>query len=158
VESQLSTAVSLARSRRSKPPILSASELDTLAQAFAAAIPKEEISMAALQGHLMLFKSRPHQAVKAAPDFVMRERERMAQVAAVTAQKERGSGNVVAASIAPPTTTTGNGTSIEATVTSTPGSNDNTRVCTPAVTAASVLSTDTTPTVGILNATPFTSN
>lgn len=161
VESQSSTqstAVSLARSRRSKPPILSASELDTLAQAFAAAIPKEEISMAALQGHLMLFKSRPHQAVRAAPDFVMRERERMAQVATVTAQKERGSGDVFTPSTAPTTTTTGNRTSIEVTATSTPGTNDNTRVCTPAVTPASVLSADITSTAGIPIATPSTFN
>src|SRR5258708_3607599 len=89
LSSTQSAALTLARSRRSKPPTLSPSELDTLAQAFAMAIPEEEISMAALQGHLMLFKSRPHQAVKAAPDFVVKERERMAQTAAVSAQKER---------------------------------------------------------------------
>ncbi|KAF8329373.1 uncharacterized protein EI90DRAFT_2997066, partial [Cantharellus anzutake] len=75
-------------SNDTKSPKLSTSQLDALAHAFAAVIPEEEISMAALQGHLMLYKTRPHEAVRATPDFVIKEKERQARAAVVAAEKE----------------------------------------------------------------------
>ena len=58
----------------SSPYELSASELAKLAKEFASQIPEEELSMAALQGHLMRYKTRPHEAVSATTAWVEDER------------------------------------------------------------------------------------
>ncbi|KAG9078890.1 hypothetical protein FS749_009053 [Ceratobasidium sp. UAMH 11750] len=55
-------------------PKLSAETLDYLAERFARAIPEEEVSMAALQGHLMCHKRQPQEAVESAPAWIARER------------------------------------------------------------------------------------
>ncbi|KAF9517144.1 hypothetical protein BS47DRAFT_1340173 [Hydnum rufescens UP504] len=64
-----------ARSRHSKAPRLTPEQLRTLAQGFADCIPEEELSMASLQGHLMMHKTRPDEAVRTAPAFVIKQRE-----------------------------------------------------------------------------------
>ncbi|KAJ7066519.1 P-loop containing nucleoside triphosphate hydrolase protein [Mycena amicta] len=52
----------------------SADQIAALAERFAEAIPEREISMAALQGYLMTYKIRPHEAVRAAKEWVVSER------------------------------------------------------------------------------------
>ncbi|KAG8702515.1 hypothetical protein FRC11_011430, partial [Ceratobasidium sp. 423] len=56
-------------------PKLSAATVEYLAQKFADAIPEEEVSMAALQGHLMCHKRQPKEAVDSAPAWIARERQ-----------------------------------------------------------------------------------
>ncbi|QRV88320.1 AAA family ATPase [Ceratobasidium sp. AG-Ba] len=55
-------------------PKLSAATVDYLAKRFADAIPDNEVSMAALQGHLMCFKRQPREAVDSAPAWIAKER------------------------------------------------------------------------------------
>lgn len=55
-------------------PKLSAATVEYLASRFADAIPEEEVSMAALQGHLMCHKRQPREAVEAAPAWILKER------------------------------------------------------------------------------------
>ena len=54
-------------------PILTHSEAEELAAAFAAAIPSRAFSMATLQGYLMAYKVRPREAVADAPAWVARK-------------------------------------------------------------------------------------
>jgi mitochondrial chaperone BCS1 len=68
-----------ARSRHGKPPRLTPEQLRTLAQGFADCIPEEELSMASLQGHLMMHKTRPDEAVRTAPAFIIKQREARAK-------------------------------------------------------------------------------
>ncbi|CAE6517540.1 unnamed protein product [Rhizoctonia solani] len=56
-------------------PKLSAATVEYLAQEFANAIPEEEVSMAALQGHLMCHKRQPKEAVDSALAWIARERQ-----------------------------------------------------------------------------------
>lgn len=49
---------------------LTVKERDALASQFASAIPDRVTSMAAIQGHLMAFKTRPHDAVSKVDDFI----------------------------------------------------------------------------------------
>ncbi|CAE6368404.1 unnamed protein product [Rhizoctonia solani] len=56
-------------------PRLSVATVEYLAQQFANAIPEEEVSMAALQGHLMCYKRQPKEAVDSAPAWIARERQ-----------------------------------------------------------------------------------
>ncbi|CAE6351983.1 unnamed protein product [Rhizoctonia solani] len=56
-------------------PKLSAATVEYLARQFANAIPEEEVSMAALQGHLMCYKRQPKEAVDSAPAWIARERQ-----------------------------------------------------------------------------------
>ncbi|KAH7326947.1 P-loop containing nucleoside triphosphate hydrolase protein [Rhizoctonia solani] len=56
-------------------PKLSAATVEYLAQQFANAIPEEEVSMAALQGHLMCHKRQPKEAVDSAPAWITRDRQ-----------------------------------------------------------------------------------
>ncbi|KAF8757601.1 P-loop containing nucleoside triphosphate hydrolase protein [Rhizoctonia solani] len=49
--------------------------VEYLAQQFANAIPEEEVSMAALQGHLMCHKRQPKEAVDSALEWISRERQ-----------------------------------------------------------------------------------
>lgn len=55
-------------------PKLSTATVDYLAERFAESIPEEEVSMAALQGHLMCHKRQPKEAVDSAPAWIARER------------------------------------------------------------------------------------
>ncbi|CAE6470666.1 hypothetical protein ACGC1H_003955 [Rhizoctonia solani] len=56
-------------------PKLSSATVEYLAQQFANAIPEDEVSMAALQGHLMCHKRQPKEAVDSAPAWIARERQ-----------------------------------------------------------------------------------
>ena len=47
---------------------------DMLATEFTAAIPDYVVSMASIQGHLMLYKTHPHKAVRTAVTFIEGER------------------------------------------------------------------------------------
>lgn len=57
-----------------RAPKLSPEEVARLAASFAACIPEREFSMAALQGYLMTYKTRPLEAIKEAPAWVAKER------------------------------------------------------------------------------------
>jgi len=57
-------------------PKLTTAQLNQLAERFMSFIPERTLSMAAIQGHLMSFKTRPEEAVVAAEEFVRREQER----------------------------------------------------------------------------------
>jgi chaperone BCS1 len=48
----------------------------TYAKQFASQIPQKELSMSAIQGHLLNYKTRPIEAVKSVEEFVEMERER----------------------------------------------------------------------------------
>ncbi|KAJ7066503.1 P-loop containing nucleoside triphosphate hydrolase protein [Mycena amicta] len=61
-------------SHRQHAPKLRPKQIAALAERFAEAIPEREISMAALQGYLMTYKIRPHEAVRAAKEWVVSER------------------------------------------------------------------------------------
>ncbi|PFH50261.1 hypothetical protein AMATHDRAFT_145587 [Amanita thiersii Skay4041] len=58
-----------------RAPKLSRRTVIALAEAFAEAIPERELSMAALQGHLMMFKTRPLEAVRDAKSWVEKQRQ-----------------------------------------------------------------------------------
>ncbi|KAG8774144.1 hypothetical protein FRC12_002151 [Ceratobasidium sp. 428] len=55
-------------------PKLTPAMVEWLANRFAAAIPENEVSMAALQGHLMCYKRQPREAVESTPEWIARER------------------------------------------------------------------------------------
>jgi mitochondrial chaperone BCS1 len=61
--------------RHSHGPVMSPKQVKELAAQFAEAIPEREVSMASLQGFLMSYKVRPFQAVKDAPEWVIKERK-----------------------------------------------------------------------------------
>lgn len=92
--------------RRLKAPPLTPEQLNSLAQRFADSIPAEEISMAALQGHLMMHKTNPEKAVKMAPAFVTKEREARAK-ARLVAEEKAQMGPVVPAIPVGPVNSTG---------------------------------------------------
>ncbi|KAJ8077739.1 hypothetical protein PM082_002172 [Marasmius tenuissimus] len=81
----ISVTGSTHQSRHTSGPRLSKSRLEKLAAEFAEAIPEREISMASLQGYLMVYKIRPESAVKDVPAWVegevkeRREKERKRQ-------------------------------------------------------------------------------
>ncbi|KAK7062556.1 hypothetical protein VNI00_000044 [Paramarasmius palmivorus] len=60
---------------RSRAPNLSNEELKELAAQFAGDLPEREFSMASLQGYLMLYKTRPVEAVKNFEGWVGKEKE-----------------------------------------------------------------------------------
>ncbi|TDL16391.1 P-loop containing nucleoside triphosphate hydrolase protein [Rickenella mellea] len=60
-------------------PSMTAGEVSRLAKEFADRIPEREFSMAAVQGLLMRYKTRPHLAIEEAAGWVMREREQQAE-------------------------------------------------------------------------------
>ncbi|KAJ7736207.1 P-loop containing nucleoside triphosphate hydrolase protein [Mycena maculata] len=62
-------------SHRQRAPKLRRTQVADLATRFAEAIPERELSMAALQGFLMMHKSRPFEAVSVAGRWVETERE-----------------------------------------------------------------------------------
>jgi chaperone BCS1 len=57
-----------------RAPKLSAKKIAQMAASFAELIPEREFSMAALQGYLMTYKTRPLEAIKEAPAWVAKER------------------------------------------------------------------------------------
>lgn len=57
-----------------RAPKLSPKKIARMAATFAALIPEREFSMAALQGYLMTYKTRPLEAIKEAPTWVAKER------------------------------------------------------------------------------------
>jgi len=61
-------------SHRNRAPQLTRRQVSDLATEFAASIPEREHSMAALQGYLMAYKTRPYEAVKEAAGWVEKER------------------------------------------------------------------------------------
>ncbi|ESK85466.1 mitochondrial chaperone bcs1 [Moniliophthora roreri MCA 2997] len=63
------------RSHRHRAPSLSNEELRGLAKEFAGDLQEREFSMAALQGYLMLYKTRPVEAVKNFKDWAGKEKE-----------------------------------------------------------------------------------
>ncbi|TFK29631.1 P-loop containing nucleoside triphosphate hydrolase protein [Coprinopsis marcescibilis] len=67
-------------------PQLPAAEVEELAGAFAAEIPERELSMAALQGYLMTYKTRPHEAVTQIKEWVVKQRLEAAKTASVKAE------------------------------------------------------------------------
>ncbi|TDL17438.1 P-loop containing nucleoside triphosphate hydrolase protein [Rickenella mellea] len=68
-------AVSFADNREPCPP-MTAGEVSRLAKEFADRIPEREFSMAAIQGLLMQYKTRPHLAIEETAAWVERERRR----------------------------------------------------------------------------------
>lgn len=58
---------------RTKPPRLSRSQVDKLAAAFSDALPERVFSMASLQGYLMMYKTRPVDAVNDFAAWIERE-------------------------------------------------------------------------------------
>lgn len=57
-----------------RAPKLSPKQIAQMAASFAGLIPEREFSMAALQGYLMTYKTRPLEAIKEAPAWVAKER------------------------------------------------------------------------------------
>ncbi|CAA7269219.1 unnamed protein product [Cyclocybe aegerita] len=60
-------------SHRRRAPKLSRTQVATLANQFAEAIPEREFSMAALQGYLMGYKIRPYEAISEAQAWIAKE-------------------------------------------------------------------------------------
>lgn len=78
----------------SKTPILSESQIDKLATVFSEILPEREFSMASLQGYLMLYKTRPTDAVSEFAAWIEKERrgkrereEKKQEVARAEAEK-----------------------------------------------------------------------
>lgn len=69
---------------------LTQEETDVLAERFSDVVPEGQFSMASLQGHLMRFKERPHDAVNAALEWVEQEsRKRGVAVRPVKVEQEK---------------------------------------------------------------------
>ncbi|KAF8196836.1 hypothetical protein K438DRAFT_1585915 [Mycena galopus ATCC 62051] len=56
-------------------PVLSEAEISELAKRFAAAIPEDELSVAALQGYLLKNKARPRECVEEVDEWIIEQRE-----------------------------------------------------------------------------------
>jgi len=74
-ESESETETEVATTTPKEAPKLSETELSALATQFASTLPEREFTMAAIQGHLMRYKTQPHRAIKETGAFVQRERE-----------------------------------------------------------------------------------
>ncbi|KAJ7180769.1 P-loop containing nucleoside triphosphate hydrolase protein [Mycena filopes] len=81
VAPELEKPIFFGTSHRQQAPKLRRKQVAELAARFAEAIPEREVSMAALQGFLMTYKIRPHEAVNAAREWVESEREARAKKA-----------------------------------------------------------------------------
>jgi len=73
---RIPTTGPLPNQRGRKAPRLTSNELEDMSQQFADAIPEGELNMAQIQGHLMMYKTSPHDAILMTPRFVAFERER----------------------------------------------------------------------------------
>lgn len=60
-------------SHRLRAPKLTQEEIDDLATQFSEALPEREFSMASLQGYLMMYKVRPHDAAKNFLEWIEKE-------------------------------------------------------------------------------------
>ncbi|KAF7356935.1 putative mitochondrial chaperone BCS1-B [Mycena venus] len=69
-------------------PVLSETEISELAKRFAAAIPEDELSVAALQGYLLKNKTRPRECVDEVDEWVIEQRETREKLAKEKAEKE----------------------------------------------------------------------
>ena len=76
-----------ASSHRHRGPKLSADQVGELSAKFAEVIPEREFSMASLQGYLMGYKIRPHDAIMDAPAWIERERADVLAKKALKARK-----------------------------------------------------------------------
>jgi mitochondrial chaperone BCS1 len=86
-------------SHRARAPQLTRRQVSELATAFATSLPEErEFSMAALQGYLMAYKTRPYEAAKDIVQWVEKERsDKAAKMKARGTQVETRTANVPAA-------------------------------------------------------------
>lgn len=66
--------LSMMPDHRQRAPKLGREQIGRLAHAFADAVPEREFSMASLQGYLMVYKTRPFDAVKDVRAWVEKER------------------------------------------------------------------------------------
>jgi len=69
-------------------PVLSEAEISELAKRFAAAIPEDELSVAALQGYLLKNKTRPRECVEEVDEWVIEQRETREKLKKEKAEKE----------------------------------------------------------------------
>ncbi|KAK7031459.1 P-loop containing nucleoside triphosphate hydrolase protein [Favolaschia claudopus] len=69
-------------------PLLSEDEISELAKRFAAAIPEDELSVAALQGYLLKNKTRPNECVDEVDEWVIEQRETREKLKKEKAEKE----------------------------------------------------------------------
>ncbi|KAJ7089741.1 P-loop containing nucleoside triphosphate hydrolase protein [Mycena belliarum] len=69
-------------------PILSEAEISELAKRFAAAIPEDELSVAALQGYLLKNKTRPRECVDEVDEWIIQERETREKLKKEKAERE----------------------------------------------------------------------
>ncbi|KAG5339318.1 hypothetical protein C0989_004796 [Termitomyces sp. Mn162] len=69
-------------------PLLSEEEISELAKCFAAAIPEDELSVAALQGYLLKNKTRPRECVNEVEEWVIQERETREKMKKEKAERE----------------------------------------------------------------------
>ncbi|KAJ7643288.1 P-loop containing nucleoside triphosphate hydrolase protein [Mycena polygramma] len=69
-------------------PILSEAEISELAKRFAAAIPEDELSVAALQGYLLKNKTRPRECVEEVDEWIIQERETREKLKKEKAERE----------------------------------------------------------------------
>ncbi|KAF4569634.1 hypothetical protein EYR40_008612 [Pleurotus pulmonarius] len=78
--------LSMTPDHRQRAPKLGREQIGRLAQAFADALPEREFSMASLQGYLMVYKTRPFDAVKDVRAWVEKERADAARKAKAKAK------------------------------------------------------------------------
>ncbi|KAJ7230524.1 P-loop containing nucleoside triphosphate hydrolase protein [Mycena pura] len=69
-------------------PLLSEAEISELAKRFGAAIPEDELSVAALQGYLLKNKTRPRECVDEVDEWVIQERETREKLKKEKAERE----------------------------------------------------------------------
>ncbi|KAG6889760.1 hypothetical protein C0995_014687 [Termitomyces sp. Mi166 len=69
-------------------PLLSEEEISKLAKRFAAAIPEDELSVAALQGYLLKNKTRPRECVDEVEEWIIQERETREKLKKEKAERE----------------------------------------------------------------------
>ncbi|KAJ7355673.1 P-loop containing nucleoside triphosphate hydrolase protein [Mycena albidolilacea] len=69
-------------------PVLSEDEISDLAKRFGAAIPEDELSVAALQGYLLKNKTRPRECVEEVDEWVIEQRETREKLKKEKAEKE----------------------------------------------------------------------
>ncbi|KAJ7272562.1 P-loop containing nucleoside triphosphate hydrolase protein [Mycena haematopus] len=69
-------------------PVLSEAEISELAKRFGAAIPEDELSVAALQGYLLKNKTRPRECVDEVDEWIIEQRETREKLKKEKAEKE----------------------------------------------------------------------
>ncbi|KAF8316584.1 P-loop containing nucleoside triphosphate hydrolase protein [Clavulina sp. PMI_390] len=79
-------------------------DIDALAKEFATYVPPNTVSMAVLQGHLMMYKTRPAVAVRRTKAFIKREMERAAAGGGSRMGSPAMRGGGLEVTVTPPTT------------------------------------------------------